>query len=480
MKRLPLVAAQPGIWMAEQLSSLPNAWSVAHYTELKGDIDAPLLAKAIAEGMMQADTLRMRFAEDNGEVWQWVDDTLILPEPSIVRVADHAAAVALMEADLNQNLRVDSGQPLAFHQLIQVGESHWYWYQRYHHLVVDGFSFPAITRQIAAIYAAWKKDEPTPDSPFTPFAEVVEEYQRYRGSEAYQRDGAFWAEQRRQLPSPVSLSSAPLPGRAATTDILRLKIAADGRAFSQLAQAAGQAQRTDLALALVALWLGRLTGRLDYAAGFIFMRRMGSAALTATGPVLNVLPLAVDIDPQESLPSLALRLANQLKKMRRHQRYDAEQIVRDSGKAAGDEALFGPVLNVKVFDYQLDIDGVEAITHTLATGPVNDLELALFPDEQGGLSMEILANKQRYDEATLTRHVARLNAMLMQFAANPDLRCGEVETVSEQEYQMLARINYTGLALPATTLADLVAEQASKTPDAPALADAHIELSYRE
>ena len=75
--------------------------------------------------------------------------------------------------------------------------------------------------------------------------------------------------------------------------------------------------------------------------------------------------------------------------------------MRDSGRAAGDEALFGPVLNVKVFDYQLDIEGVEAITHTLATGPVNDLELALFPDEQDGLSIEILANGQRYDEATL-------------------------------------------------------------------------------
>ena len=125
------------------------------------------------------------------------------------------------------------------------------------------------------------------------------------------------------------------------------------------------------------------------------------------------------------------------------------------------------MLNVKVFDYQLDIDGVEATTHTLATGPVNDLELALFPDEQGGLSIEILANKQRYDETTLARHVARLNGMLTQFAANPDLRCGEVETVSEQEYQQLTRINDTGLALPSTTLAELVAEQASKTPDAP-------------
>ncbi len=138
------------------------------------------------------------------------------------------------------------------------------------------------------------------------------------------------------------------------------------------------------------------------------------------------------------------------------------------------------MLNVKVFDYQLNIDGVEAITHTLATGPVNDLELALFPDEQGGLSIEILANGQRYDEATLKGHAARLNAMLTQFAANPDLRCGDVETVSEQEYARLARINDTGLALPSTTLADLVAEQASKTPDAPALADAHTELNYRQ
>ncbi|QGU14277.1 enterobactin non-ribosomal peptide synthetase EntF [Leclercia sp. 119287] len=481
--QLPLVAAQPGIWMAEQLSDLPNAWSVAHYVELIGPVDAPLLAKAVVAGMMQADTLRTRFTEDNGEIGQWVDESATLPEPQIIDLrahADpHAAAQAQMHADLNQNLRVDSGQPLAFHLLIQVADNRWYWYQRYHHLVVDGFSFPAITRQIAAIYRAWSNGDATPASPFTPFAEVVEEYQRYRDSEAYVRDGAFWAGQRKQLPPPVSLSSAPLPGRAATTDILRLKLTADRYAFSQLASTS-QIQRTDLALALVALWLARLTGRMNYAAGFIFMRRMGSAALTATGPVLNVLPLAVNINAQETLQELAQRLAGQMKKMRRHQRYDAEQIVRDSGRTASDEALFGPVFNVKVFDYQLDIDGVQAVTHTLATGPVNDLEMALFPDEQGGLSIEILANKQRYDEATLVRHVDRLHGLLAQFAANIDLRCGEAETVSDAEYQQLEKINQTAVPLPLTTLSTLVAEQAAKTPDAPALADAHHELTYRQ
>ena len=482
--RLPLVAAQPGIWMAERLSTLPGAWSVAHYVELRGALDPALLGKAIVAGLQQADTLSLRFEEEEGEVWQWLAADRTFAEPSIIdlRTAPdpHRAATERMQADLAQDLRVDGGNPLVCHQLLRVGDDRWYWYQRYHHLLVDGFSFPAITRQIAAIYRAWQRGEATPESPFTPFAEVVDEYQRYAGSEAWQRDKAFWQAQRQALPAPASLSAAPLGGRAAGSDIWRMKLEMNADAFRRLASHAPQCQPADLALALTTLWLGRLCNRMDYAAGFIFMRRMGSAALTSTGPVLNVLPLAVHIDARETLADLAMRLAAQLKKMRRHQRYDAEQIVRDSGKAAGDEPLFGPVLNVKVFDYQLDIDGVEAVTHTLATGPVNDLELALFPDETGGLSLEILANKARYDEAELRRHMARLTALLAQFAADPALRCGEAEMLSADELARLAAVNDTAVPLPATTLSALVADQARKTPDAPALADARWQFSYRE
>ncbi|MBX4783395.1 enterobactin non-ribosomal peptide synthetase EntF [Klebsiella pneumoniae] len=482
--RLPLVAAQPGIWMAERLSTLPGAWSVAHYVELRGALDPTLLGKAIVAGLQQADTLSLRFEEEEGEVWQWLAADRTFAEPSIIdlRTAPdpHRAATERMQADLAQDLRVDGGNPLVCHQLLRVGDDRWYWYQRYHHLLVDGFSFPAITRQIAAIYRAWQRGEATPESPFTPFAEVVDEYQRYAGSEAWQRDKAFWQAQRQALPAPASLSAAPLGGRAAGSDIWRMKLEMNADAFRRLASHAPQCQPADLALALTTLWLGRLCNRMDYAAGFIFMRRMGSAALTSTGPVLNVLPLAVHIDARETLADLAMRLAAQLKKMRRHQRYDAEQIVRDSGKAAGDEPLFGPVLNVKVFDYQLDIDGVQAVTHTLATGPVNDLELALFPDETGGLSLEILANKARYDEAELRRHMARLTALLAQFAADPALRCGEAEMLSADELARLAAANDTAVPLPATTLSALVADQARKTPDAPALADARWQFSYRE
>ncbi|WP_337037255.1 MULTISPECIES: enterobactin non-ribosomal peptide synthetase EntF [Pseudescherichia] len=484
-KRLPLVAAQTGIWMAETLSTLPNAWSVAHYVAIHdGELEEGLFAEAIVTGMSHADTLRSRFVEDGGEVFQWIDASMPLMPPAVYDLRDstdpHAAALAVMQGDLAQNLRVDGGQPLVHHALLRLGERRWYWYQRYHHLLVDGFSFPAITRHIAAIYTAWRHGEPTPASPFTPFAEVVEEYQRYRDSESWHRDAAYWREVSQSLPPPISLSASPLPGRAATADIVRLKLTLDTQAFSRLAAQNGSCQPADLALALVSLWLARLCGRMDYAAGFIFMRRMGSAALCATGPVLNVLPLAVNVDPAETLAALAQKLAARLKKMRRHQRYDAEQIVRDSGHATGDRALFGPVFNVKMFDYQLDIDGTAGTTHTLATGPVNDLEIALIPDETGGLAVEILANRQRYDAAELSTHAARLDALLRQFADNPTLRCGEAALILPAEQEKIDRINDTAVNLPATTLSALVAAQSEKTPDALALADARWQFSYRE
>ena len=104
--RLPLVAAQPGIWMAERLSTLPGAWSVAHYVELRGALDPTLLGKAIVAGLQQADTLSLRFEEEEGEVWQWVAADRTFGEPSIIdlRTAPdpHRAATERMQADLAQ------------------------------------------------------------------------------------------------------------------------------------------------------------------------------------------------------------------------------------------------------------------------------------------------------------------------------------------------------------------------------------------
>lgn len=481
---LPLIAAQPGIWVADALSQQPAAWSVAHYIELDGALDAPLLAKAIVAGMSEADTLRMRFAEIDGEPRQWVDESIAFPLPECLDLRHHAdpaeAALALMRDDLRQDLRRASGQLPWRHQLLRLSGTRWFWYQRYHHLLVDGFSFTAITRRITDIYRAWYQGQTPNGSPFTPFSEVVEEYQHYQASAACARDRAFWAEQLTRLPEPATLSDEPLTTREPSADLLRRHVAFDNAHIQALLARAPGVTPADIAFALLALWTGRLSGRNDFAVGVIFMRRMGSAALCATGPVLNVLPMAVHIAPAATLPELAASLAGQMKTLRRHQRYDAEQILRDAGRVTQPTPLYGAVFNFKMFDYRLDVGGINGITHQLASGPVNDMELALYQDEQGGLGLEILANARRYDADTLEQHIARLLLLLAQFASEPQLACHAAEMVLPHEAQRIARINDTGIMLPADTLTAAIVRQALKTPDAPALADEHNQFSYRE
>lgn len=486
IEMLPLVAAQPGIWMADQLSPQPNAWSVAHYVELNGALNEALLCAAIVSGMEEADTLRMRFKEVDGEACQWIDPEFTFTPPLCRdlrnEVDPQAAALALMRADLSQDLRLARGEPLYHHELLRVSETRWFWYQRFHHLVVDGFSFTAITRRIATLYTALCRLQQPEPNPFTPFSDVVQEYRRYRESDAWIRDAAFWADKARQLPPPATLSTQPLTGQGSTTELIRQTVSFDRAQFHQLVANGREHSLTasDMALGLVALWLGRLSGRADYSAGFIFMRRLGSAALCATGPVLNVLPFGVRIESGFTLPELATSLAKELKGMRRYQRYDAEQIQRDLGRVSQGEPLFGPVLNLKMFDYRLDFNGIEGVTHQLASGPVRDLEIALYISEEGDFSLELLANSQRYDAQTLQQHLARLPLLLSQFAANPALRCVDAQLLHPLEISLIERVNETQTEVPATTLSQLIARQALRTPQAPALADEHHQFTYAE
>ncbi|MCZ4059434.1 enterobactin synthase subunit F [Pantoea sp. LMR881] len=482
---LPLVAAQPGIWIADQLSKHHNAYAVAHFIELRGELNSALLGKAIVAGMKEADTLNMAFGEQDGEPQQWPAPQAF-SEPEVIDLrheADPAAAArALMRTDMSGDLRVLSGAPLWHHSLMRLGDRHWYWYQRYHHLVVDGFSFTALTRRIANLYTAWQRKETAQPTPFVPFSEVVEEYQRYQASSTWQRDRQFWREKGAQLPPPASLSTQPLAGQSASTDLIRLELALDRASFQTLLShtQAHHLSAADTAFALVALWLARLSGQHDFAAGFIFMRRIGSAALCATGPVINVLPMAIHYDPSQPLSALAAQLATEVKKMRRHQRFDAEQVQRDLGRLGDGDPLYGPVINLKMFDYQLDFAGIEGITHQLASGPVRDLEIAIYISEQGDLTLELLANAERYCESTLKQHVDRFTLLLAQLAARPESACGELDLLTPAEHQQLAEINQTHVPLPAETLSSLLRQQAQRTPDAPALADARHNLNYQQ
>ncbi|KAF0210202.1 MAG: dhbF [Methylocystaceae bacterium] len=491
---LPLIAAQPGIWMGDQVSPTRNAFIVAQYVELNGDVDLESLRLAIRIGLSEADTVHARFIESEGRLSQIIPQRINAGEPPVPDVIDvreepdpAAAALAFMRADLAADLPLDGDALLYRHALIRLGETsngeRWFWYQRYHHLMVDGFSFTAIARRIADIYTALRRGKPLGESPFTSFAEVVEEYQSYEGSKAQEADRLFWSDHAQNLPTPIALSQ-PRTKTSQDADVSlplrrRISLPPDVMTAFETQGAAVRVSGVEMAMAAVFAYLHRMSGATRLTVGMPFMRRMGSISLFAAGPVVNVLPVQLSVAPSMLLSEAATGLASELKAVRRRQRYEAEQLRRDLGLVGSDRSLYGPMLNLKMFDYRLDFDGVAGVTHQLASGPVEDLEVDLYVDD-GRLTIDLVGNCDRYDEQDLALHAKRLACLVERLAADPKLAIGAAPLLTEGERALITAANDTAKDVPRLTLCDMLAAQAAKTPDAIALVDPDHTLTYRE
>ena len=482
---LPLVAAQPGIWMADQIAEHRNIFAVAHYSELHGDLNRDSMDKALRLALAEADTLHARFglAED-GTPMQWIPQHRVIIAPEWVDFSQRAnpkqAALSLMQQDLAAELPADGERPLYRHVLIRISDDCWFWYQRYHHLMVDGFSFEALTSRIAALYAFLQRKADPTASPFTPFAEVVTEYQQWQGSAQQQRAAAHWQQYTADLPETVTLARRDVSTTVSASPI-KQQVILSGDELAMLQQRSGLKEATegDIASALLILFLARISGRNRLSVGFPFMRRMGSAALSAIGPVVNVLPLIFDVSENTTLPELVQQLQREVKQARRFQRYEAEDLRRDLGLVGSGSKLYGPVINVKVYHQPLEFDAVQARTHTLAMGPVDDLEFEVgFRHNQ--LQITLVANPARYDARSLQRHGERISWLFTQLARQPQLTSGELSLLTPAEEKLIEQANHTAITLPEETLQQAIIAQTALTPDALALLDVDHQLSYRQ
>jgi L-arginine---[L-arginyl-carrier protein] ligase len=418
-KHLSLNGSQTGIWFGEQTALSASLYTVAHYVELKGDLDVAFLQRAICLGLSEVDTIHARFDETEYGItqsWSWpvhpeqidvpIHDLREFPDPM-------QTAVAWMTEDLTCAPAADSGERLYSHQLFLLSDTHWVWYQRFHHLSVDGYSFMALTRRILDIYSAQVEQRTLSISPFETFDETVAEYQHYVVSERFKKDQQFWQRYSaaREL-APVSLATTEVKtATMVNLDARKLDFSFSLRQIErELSQIDTRVTSTDLVMVAIYAYLHKMTHQHEIICGMPFMRRMGSAALCAAGPAVNVLPVCLNVDGQQSLLSLADTLQRTLRQVRKHQYYDAEQIIRDAGQAKL-ASLYNISINLKLFEQPLSIEGISVVNHVLAAGPIDDLEFSLTPVGDT-VEVELLAHPERYSKGELDHHVERFTSFL--------------------------------------------------------------------
>ena len=479
----PLNGTQHGIWLADQVATHRRGYVISHCVEVRGDLDPALLARAVRTALAEADTLHARFADSPAGPVQYLPqavDAAALSAPEYHDWRDDpdgaARAWAAMRADSAAELPLDGTVPLirqaVFRMRADDGADTWLWYQRYHHVMLDGYGINALTRRVAALYTAYAAGTGCGPAAFTSSVPAVEADLAYRASARMETDRAFWHDYCAALPVAASLAA----GSAAATDegsvvTHACTLPADlGARLARTARAGG-ADPADLLHALLIGYAARMTAQPRQVVGVPFMRRLGSPALRAPLPAVNVLPVAFDAAFGASWLALAAAWRAGLRTARAHQGYDAERIARDLGLVGSQRRLYETLVNYKAFDHRLDFAGLAGSTHALATGPVDDLEFGLRV-EGGDVALELRANGARHDAAALRAHADRILHMLAAWLADPALPLDDVSLTPPPEAGMLAACGRGPAIAPDPALrsiVDLLWRQADAQPGAPAL-----------
>ncbi|WP_335932749.1 amino acid adenylation domain-containing protein [Streptomyces sp. PTD5-9] len=502
----PLLTAQSGIHYAQQLAPGGTEFHTADVVEIDGALDEDRFERALRRTVEEAETLRLRFTEEDGTPVQHVAPGagVTLHRIDLRGSGDpRREAERRIRADLSRPAGLRAADGLMGQALLRVGHTAYWWYQRVHHIAVDAYALTLIGRRVAELYTA--DGRTAPECRFAPLHRLVEEEREYLASEQYAVDRAFWTE-RMAGAVPVTLAP-PAPPAAETPAVVHVpesspRSAADAPpaapdgplrhavdlpagALDRLGRAAEAAKATwaELVVAAGAVHLHRLTGSQDVVLGLPVTNRRGPAALRTPAMAVNVLPLRVAVRPRDTAAELLRRVVLEIRRVRRHQRYPQADLRRDLGLTSPAAPLTGPLVNIKPQDGgPLDFGGLTGAVRNLAAGPVEDLALGARPRPDDGLALVLEAHAGRYTEADAARHAATfrrcLDGLTALLLTDPHRPLAALDLLTEDEIRRVT----AGRSEPPhpATVPEEFAARAALTPDATAVRCGDDALSFAE
>ncbi len=478
---LPLSDAQLGIWFAQTINPSSPAYNLAEYLEIAGCIDAALFETALRQVVNETEALRVRFVSGTdgpGQILGPAPDWSMSFVDVSAAINSQAAAERWMKGDLARPVDITQG-PLFTYALFKAAPDRFFWYSRYHHIVMDGFGFALMAGRVADIYSALAAGLPADADTSGSLALLLEDDAGYRASQRFEQDRQFWMEYLAALPEPASLSARTRlksPGFARHTGSLPFSSI---ERLHSVAHSAG-ATVPQLMTAATAIFVHRLTGAQDVILDIPLTARMTPIARRTPGMMSNILPVRLAVRPHMTVAQLIDETSRQMRRVIRHQRYNVANLRRDIGRGA-DQSAFGPTVNVMPFDYKLRFDGHPVIAHNLSNGPVDDLSIVLYDRSDGrDLRADLDGNPASYTADRLAELQQRFLRLLAGIE-KPDQSIGQLDILApEERREILYQWNDTARAIPSATLPELFAAQVAKTPAATAVVFEDRSLTYGE
>ncbi|MFJ1820076.1 non-ribosomal peptide synthase/polyketide synthase [Streptomyces sp. NPDC088139] len=475
-----LMAGQLAIWYAQQLAPGNRGFNTAEYLEIHGPVDPDLLVRAARQRLDEAEGLRLRLRVVDGIPQQYVHDSRDYP----VHVIDlsgepdpRAAAAEWMRTELDQPVDLLGG-PLSSTAVIKVGNDLFFWYQRGHHLALDGHGGWTLASRGAEIYTALAEGRSPEVGALGPLSVLEDADRAYRASAGFEQDGQYWHGVLSDLPETDgaeahrALRAQHAPVRH-TSDVTAEDDAALNAAAHQL-----KTLPSWLLIAAAAVYEHRTTGKRDVVIGLPVRGRSGIRESGIPGMTANTLPIRLTIGNDTSVEDVVRQTSRAVRNGLRHQRYRYEDMLRDLKIVDSNPCHLH--INVLSVDQELRFGDLTATGHTLSSGPVDGVRIDVY--DRAGMQICVAANPGLHD-LTSAGEVSRrfLNVVRWLSAAAPTELVGRADLMGEAERQrVLSDWNSTGAEVARATLPELFEAQVARTPDAVAVVAEGVEVSYAE
>nr|WP_221382833.1 non-ribosomal peptide synthetase [Actinoplanes polyasparticus] len=475
-----LMAGQLGVWNAQQLAPESVAFTISEYHDIRGDLDPELLVRAIRRALAEAPAYRLRFRSAGGEPEQYVVDGL--DQVEIVDVSgepDPAAAAG-------QWMREDAAHavdllrdPVSAQAVLVLGRRRHFWYQRYHHLAVDGYSGVLFSARVAEHYTALAAGNDPAGPALEPLSVLLAADRAYRTSEARDRDRRYWIDRLADRPD---AAGAGRPAAWSPVRPVRHSRTVDPAVASGLRDAAARygTNLAGLVLAAAAIHQHRLTGVRDVVLGVPTVGRIGMRELRAVGETTNLMPLRLDVRPHTSIADLVAQTTRAVRSDLPHQRYRYEELLRDLDLPGG-VPLYAVKVDVMTFARPIRFGDCVSTAHSLTGGPVDDIAIDVYDRAgTGELEVDVDVNPRLHDSAVAAETAERFLRVL-EAVVSPGSTVGRISLLSPGErHRMLVAWNDNPAETAGSNLVELFDRQVAAAPGAVALLADGVSMTYAQ
>ncbi|HEU0016395.1 MAG TPA: amino acid adenylation domain-containing protein, partial [Longimicrobium sp.] len=492
--RVPLSFAQQRLWFLAQLRDLGSTYHIHRAVRLRGGLDRAALGRALDRIVARHEALRTTFAEVDGVPEQRIapaDAGFHLVEHDLAGRADAAAELERLAADeAHAPFHLERG-PLIRGRLVRLAEAEHVLLLTMHHIVSDGWSMGVLTRELDALYGAFRRGEPDP-LPALPvqYADYAVWQRRWVEGDVLQAQAEYWTRTLGDAPELLELPTDR--ARPAQMDPSAGHVAVElDEELTAALKALSRRNGTTLFMTLLAGWaavLGRLSGQADVVVGTPAAGRGRPEIEGLIGFFVNTLALRVDLSGAPTVAELLGRVKDRAVQAQQHQDIPFEQVVErvDPVRSLSHTPLFQVL-----FAWQdtaqgdgLSLDGLESGRAAAVSSQAQaNRDLSLSLRESGGRIVGgLMYAAALFDRATVERWVGYLRRALREMAADEQRPVERLAILpADERARVLEEWNRTEADYPREScIHELFAARAAQSPDATAVVFEGEQLSYAE